>query len=116
MYVLYAMAPDSDGIVLGTLTHLDRSDTKGSQDAHDRRLLKGVVLGDEDAMAELYNRYFPRLFSFLYRLSRDYGLTEEVANDAMLVVWRSGDKFRGESRVSTWILGIGYRQCMNGLR
>ena len=37
-------------------------------------------------------------------------------NDVMLVVWRSADKFRGDSKVSTWILGIGYRQCMKKLR
>ena len=29
-----------------------------------------------------------------------------------MVVWRDADKFRGASKVSTWILGIGYRQCI----
>ena len=87
-----------------------------SLDVHDRELLKGVVAGDRDAITELYNLYFPRLFAFLYRLSRDYCLTEELVNDVMLVVWRDADKFRGSSKVSTWILGIGYRQCIKRLR
>ena len=86
-----------------------------SLDARDRELLKSIIAGDTDAITELYNLYFPRLFRFLYRLSRDYGLTEEVANDVMLIVWRDAAKFRGSSKVSTWILGIGYRQCLKKL-
>ena len=114
--MLQALAPDSDGIVLRISTHLDRSDTQVSGDTHDRHLLKSVAAGDQAAIAELYDQYFPRLFSFLYRLSHDYGLTEEVVNDVMLIVWRNAEKFRGRSKVSTWILGIGYRQCMKKLR
>ena len=87
-----------------------------SLDAHDQELLKGVVAGDRDAITDLYNLYFPRLFGFLYRLSSDYCLTEELVNDVMLIVWRDADKFRSSSKVSTWILGIGYRQCLKRLR
>lgn len=95
---------------------LDGLTSLGSVDECDRRLLAGVVNGDRAAMAELYEVYFPRLFRFLHRLSRDYSLTEEVVNDVMLVVWQSAGQFRGASKVSTWILGIGYRQCMKRLR
>ena len=101
---------------LGTSTHFGQPAAKQSLDARDRQLLIGVASGDQDAITELYNIYFPRLFRFLYGLSRDYGLTEEVVNDVMLIVWRSADKFRGSSKVSTWILGIGYRQCVKKLR
>lgn len=87
-----------------------------SLDAHDRELLSGVAAGNRDAVTQIYNLYYPRLFSFLYRLSRDFSLTEEVVNDVMVVVWRDADKFRGSSKVSTWILGIGYRQCIKRMR
>jgi len=85
-------------------------------DPIDRRLIKAVADGDRAAITELYEVYFPRLFRFMYRLSRDYQLTEEVANDVMLIVWKNAGQFRGSSKVSTWILGIGYRQCMKRLR
>jgi RNA polymerase sigma-70 factor (ECF subfamily) len=110
------LAPDSDGTVLGTSIRLNQHASKQPLDTHERRLLTSIAGGDQDAIVELYNLYFPRLFRFLYRLSHDYGLTEEVANDVMLVVWRSADKFRGASKVSTWIFGIGYRQYMKRLR
>lgn len=117
-YLIYAalLAPDSNGTVLGTSTSLNEHASKQLPDTHERRLLTSIAGGDQDAIVELYNLYFPRLFRFLYRLSHDYSLTEEVANDVMLVVWRSADKFRGASKVSTWILGIGYRQYMKRLR
>jgi len=101
---------------LGSSTIFDQLETKRPADAHDRQLLHRVAEGDRNAMTELYNQYFPRLFTFLYRLSRDYCVTEEVVNDVLFIVWRSADKFQGSSKVSTWILGIGYRQCVKRLR
>jgi RNA polymerase sigma-70 factor (ECF subfamily) len=110
------LAPDGARINMKTSPHRGQFDATGSQDALERQLLNSVAAGEQEAIAELYELYFPRLFKFLYRLSHDYGLTEEIVNDVMLVVWRSADKFRGESKVSTWILGIAYRQCMKKLR
>jgi RNA polymerase sigma-70 factor (ECF subfamily) len=49
------------------------------------------------------------------RLTRDRQLAEEVINDTMLVVWQHARDFRGDSRVSTWILGIGYRRALKSL-
>ena len=36
---------------------------------------------------------------------------EEIINDTMFVVWRKARDFRGDSGVSTWIIGIAYRQA-----
>jgi len=110
------VAGQRTGSPLRIFRHFDRNDATRSPDAHDRQLLEGIAAGGSDAITELYNLYFPRLFRFLYRLSHDYGLTEEVVNDVMLIVWRDADKFRGSSKVSTWILGIAYRQFLKQLR
>ena len=87
-----------------------------SSDRRDRGLLIDIAAGDRAAMADFYGSYFPRLFKFLHRLSYDYELTEELVNDVMMIVWRSAGNFRGKSKVSTWVLGIAYRQCMKKLR
>jgi hypothetical protein len=34
-------------------------------------------------------------------------LAEEVVQDVMLAAWRSAGRFRGESKVLTWLLTIG---------
>lgn len=33
----------------------------------------------------------------------------------MMVVWRSAGDFRGESQLSTWILGIAYRRALKAI-
>ena len=78
-------------------------------------LLRRVAEGDREAFRRLYSHYHRRLHRFLMRLTRDRQLAEEVINDTMLVVWQHAQDFRGASRVSTWILGIGYRRALKSL-
>jgi len=83
--------------------------------AEEQVLIEQVAARDRDALAELYGRYHARLFKFVFRLTRSYTATEELVNDVMLAVWRSAPGFRGDSRPSTWIFGIAYRQALKRL-
>ena len=79
-------------------------------------LLRGVADSNRGAFEALFENYHARLFSFLFRLTRSHGAAEELANDVLLTVWKDAGRFRGESRVSTWIFGIAYRQALTHLR
>jgi RNA polymerase sigma-70 factor, ECF subfamily len=87
-----------------------------NRDAADRHLLRRVAARDHQAFRELYIAYHRRLARFLMRVTREFGLVEEVINDTMLVVWNKADEFRGESRISTWIMAIAYRRALKTLR
>ncbi len=76
------------------------------------QLLRRVAVRDKHALTRLYLLYHARLFKFVFRLTRSYATADELVNDIMLVVWDKADTFRGDSRVSTWIFGIAYRQAM----
>jgi RNA polymerase sigma-70 factor (ECF subfamily) len=90
-----------------------RTDTKlGSVNERERALLRRVALEDRAALSDLYRIYQPRLFKFVFRLTHSYSAADELANDIMLIVWRKAATFRGDSKVSTWIFGIAYRQTM----
>ena len=78
----------------------------------ERDVLLCVANGDRDAMTHLFGIYHRRLFNFVYRLTSSFSIAEELVNDIMLLVWQRASTFRGESRVSTWIFGIAYRQTM----
>jgi RNA polymerase sigma-70 factor (ECF subfamily) len=78
-------------------------------------VLARIAAGDRAALKQLYFEYHPRLLRFLLRLTRNPGLAEELMNDTMVTVWRSAASFRGESRVSTWIMGIAYRRALKAL-
>lgn len=78
-------------------------------------LLRSIAAQDRSALTELYENYHARLFKFVYRLTRSYSDSEELVNDIMLAVWRSAGNFRGDSKPSTWIFGIAYRQALKRL-
>jgi RNA polymerase sigma-70 factor (ECF subfamily) len=84
----------------------------GMANDDERALLQRVAKKDREAITELYRIYHARLFKFVYRLTNSYTAADELVNDVMLVVWSNAANFRGESRVSTWIFGIAYRQAM----
>jgi RNA polymerase sigma-70 factor, ECF subfamily len=78
-------------------------------------LLARAATGDRDAFRKLYGLYHRRLHRFLSRLTGERELTEEIINDTMMIVWQQAGQFRGESRTSTWILGIAYRRALKAL-
>jgi len=89
----------------------DRNEVVGS----DLDLLRLIGDGDQQAYNTLFRRFYPRLCQFCSRLLRQHDLIEEVVSDTLFVVWRSAERFKGQSKVSTWIFGIAYRQSMKAL-
>lgn len=78
--------------------------------------LRQIAAGDRDAFEKLYRTCQGRLFGYLFRVAQDRGAAEELTNDVMLEVWKSAGRFRGESKVSTWIFGIAHHRVLNYLR
>ncbi len=89
--------------------------TVSPQNEEELALLRLVARGDRSALTRLYLVYHARLFKFVFRLTRSYATADELVNDVMLVVWDKAASFRGESKVSTWIFGIAYKQTMRRL-
>jgi RNA polymerase sigma-70 factor, ECF subfamily len=85
-------------------------------DAAERALLLRMAAGDRAALALLYRPYHRRLSRFLSRLTRRSDVIDEVVNDCFWIVWQKAGSFRGESRVSTWIMGIAWRCALKALR
>lgn len=86
-----------------------------ADDDRERELLARVAYGERDAFEEVFRTYHPLLFRFVFKMTASYRLADEVANDILLIVWQSAAKFRGDSKVSTWIFGIAYRQSLRRL-
>lgn len=84
--------------------------------AEELELLERVAAGNQQAFQRLYVTYHRRLGGFLLRITGRRELAEELINDVMFVVWRSARSFRHEAQVSTWIMGIAYRQALKSLR
>jgi RNA polymerase sigma-70 factor, ECF subfamily len=85
-------------------------------DESDAELVRGVAGGERASLERLYRGYHRRLTRFMARLTRRADVIEEAINDTFWIVWQKADQFRGDSRVSTWIVGIAYRCALKALR
>lgn len=96
------------------VTRKNTAQTTGA--GREAALFRRVAAGDREAFAEFYQVYYGRLHRFLLRLLRDVDAVQETINDVMLVVWDKADRFRGDSKISTWVFGIAYRKALKALR
>lgn len=79
-------------------------------------LLKAVGQGNEAAIRELYEQYSRRIYAFTLNRVGDPGLAEEIVIDTMHEVWKRPDRFRGESKFSTWLLGVARYKILSARR
>lgn len=79
----------------------------------DHRLVQAIAQGDMSALEALYARHGLRLLAYLVGQVNDRALAEEVLQDVMLAVWRGAASFRGDCRVTTWLLGIARRRAIS---
>lgn len=81
-----------------------------------RRLLDRLIQRDERALRELHDLFGRRIFLFAVARLRDEDAAETVMIDTLFEVWKHPDRFRGESRLSTWILGIAKYKVLSAFR
>jgi len=83
----------------------------------DEALVALVARGEEDALAELYDRLSGVAYGLALRVLRDRALAEDAVQDAFLSVWRSAARFVPErARARTWILTLVHRRAVDLVR
>jgi RNA polymerase sigma-70 factor (ECF subfamily) len=80
-------------------------------------LLARFASGDQSAARELTERYLPLALRQAWRVLGDEAEAEEVAQEALLRLWRQAGSWRsGEARVSTWLYRVTQNLCIDRLR
>ncbi|WP_067466401.1 RNA polymerase sigma factor [Actinomadura macra] len=97
------------------MTDTDSYDLPGG-DIGDEELMAEVCRGREPALRVLYDRHSTAMFRLLLRLTSSRPQAEEILQEVWLAVWQSACRFRGESSVRGWLLGVARRQAHNRLR
>jgi RNA polymerase sigma factor (sigma-70 family) len=83
----------------------------------DEALVALVARGDENALAELYDRVGRVAYGLAFRVLRDDRLAEDAVQEAFLGVWRTAAGFRAErAKASTWILTLVHRRAVDLVR
>ncbi|MDT0329728.1 RNA polymerase sigma factor SigM [Nocardiopsis lambiniae] len=86
------------------------------QELPDRELLTRHTQGDDQAFAVLVRRHRDRLWAVAVRMMGDREEASDALQDAFLSAFRSADRFRGESQVTTWLHRIVVNACHDRLR
>lgn len=97
-------------------TGSDNDNTRGMSNWDDMLVRVGRDR-DKDAFASLFEYFAPRIKSFLLRLGTDMSLCEEIAQEAMIMVWRRAETYNpSQSGASTWIFTIARNKRIDRLR
>ncbi|MEM9176771.1 MAG: RNA polymerase sigma factor [Myxococcota bacterium] len=106
---------DSEDSLIALHTSEPASDVPLSE-LSDQDLLEGLRAKNELHFSELYNRYFQRIYNFVFARMRNHAETEEVVQETFLAVFRSFENYRGQSSLLSWIYGIAKNTTNNHLR
>jgi len=113
-FALVTDEPVSFTISMGTGS--DNDNTKGMSN-WDVMLVRVGRDRDKAAFAALFEYFAPRIKSFLLRLGTDMSLCEEIAQEAMIMVWRRAETYNpSQSGASTWIFTIARNKRIDRLR
>jgi RNA polymerase sigma-70 factor (ECF subfamily) len=80
-------------------------------------LLPLVARGDQVAFETVYDQVAPAVFGLVLRVLRDRAQSEEVAQEALLEVWRTAGRFdpaRGSALA--WVMTIAHRRAVDRVR
>ena len=79
-------------------------------------LIDSIKNGDTNAYAKLVDRYKDLVYTLAIRMLKNREEAEEIAQDTFIKVFKSLDKFKGDSKFSTWIYRVAYNTCLDAIK
>ncbi|WP_236683693.1 sigma-70 family RNA polymerase sigma factor [Demequina flava] len=80
-------------------------------------LLESTARGDEEAFQALYDLVAAAVFGLAVRIVRDREMARDVAQEALVEVWRQSSRFdRSAGTARSWILTIAHRRAVDRVR
>jgi RNA polymerase sigma-70 factor (ECF subfamily) len=86
-------------------------------DCSDNDLLRQMLAGDEEALAQLYRRRQPSVYRFALQMSGSKSIAEDVTQEVFLFLMRQGHVFdSARGTVSAFLLGVARNHVLRRLR
>lgn len=83
---------------------------------HNQPNIQAILAGDSHEFSVLVDTYKNVVFTVALRMVKNREEAEEVAQDTFIKVFKSLGKFKGDSKLSTWIYRIAYNTCLDRLK
>ena len=85
-------------------------------DMDDAAIMLELKAGNMAGFDFLLNKYRKPIINFMYRMTRNQAVAEELAQEVFLRVYRSRETYRAEARFSTWLYRIATNLGVNHAR
>jgi RNA polymerase sigma-70 factor, ECF subfamily len=82
----------------------------------DNQLIAGLREGDREAYRILVDRYHVKVIRTCTGFVHSTADAEDIAQEVFIEVFKSVDRFRGDSELSTWLYRIAVNKSLNFLR
>ena len=82
----------------------------------DQYQINQVLEGNTNAFSVLVDQYKDLVFTLALRMLKNREEAEEVSQDTFIKVFKSLEKFKGDSKFSTWIYKVTYNTCLDRLK
>jgi len=86
------------------------------KDLSDHQLVEAAKSGEEDAFAEIVNRYRNQLTNYLYRFLNDYEEAVDLAQESFVRVYFALERYHTEYAFSTYLYRIATNLAISELR
>lgn len=82
----------------------------------DAQLVARILEHDNDALGELYRRYFGKVHQKCMTMVKNQDAAFDLAEESLLKAFDSLKGFRGQASFSTWLYTITHRHCLEAIR
>jgi RNA polymerase sigma-70 factor (ECF subfamily) len=83
----------------------------------DRAALERMARGDQEALAQLYDRYGRLVYSLALRIVRDQRDAEEIVQEVFSQAWRQSGRYSaGRGSVVAWVLTLTRSRAIDRMR
>ncbi|MFT3738791.1 MAG: RNA polymerase sigma-70 factor [Breznakibacter sp.] len=82
----------------------------------DSFLVERLKNSDESAFKSIYNKYFPRLFYFVYEFIPQSDMAENIVQDTFMVLWAKRDDLKDQSNLAAYLFTVAKNNCLQLLR
>lgn len=82
----------------------------------DAELVAGALAGSQEASRELVARFERPVFSVIYRMVRDEGTAEDLAQEAFVKAFRNLGSYDPSRKLASWLFKIAHNTTIDHLR
>jgi len=80
------------------------------------QLVEKIIAGDDVAFKVIYNKYFPKLYYFIFEFIQKDDMTENIVHDTFTTFWEKRHTLKESLNLSSYLYSVAKNNCLYRLR